>query len=158
MREYRELYQYIRRLWADREEHRVGSIVEPMLQWVKLKSAETERQVVPCRAGVLSAVVYANGDVGVCEQRPPIGNLREHTFMEIWRSHSTKGIRQSIRNKECFCTNEIFLWPSIVFQPAQLMKSMVGAKVWQKVTPLPDAERVDYADEARVLEPSSEAP
>ncbi len=157
IREYRELYQYIRRLWADREARRYGSIVEPMLQWVKLKSAETEQQFVPCRAGVLSAVVYANGDVGVCEQRPPIGNLRQNTFMEIWRSHSTRGIRQSIRNKECYCTNEIFMWPSIVFQPLQLIKSMVGAKVWQKVTTLPDAERVDYADAASVLEPSSEA-
>ncbi len=41
----------------------------------------------PCRAGVLSAVVHANGDVGVCEQRPPLGNLRQQSFMEIWRSH-----------------------------------------------------------------------
>jgi MoaA/NifB/PqqE/SkfB family radical SAM enzyme len=148
LQEYRDLYDYLRRLWSSREESRYGSIVEPMLQYAKLKAAEGERQYVPCRAGVLSAVVHANGDVGVCEQRPPIGNLRQQTFMEIWRSHVAGDIRRSIRDKECYCTNEIFMWPSIVFQPAQLAKSMVGARVWEKVTPLPDGERADYSEAA----------
>jgi MoaA/NifB/PqqE/SkfB family radical SAM enzyme len=156
LEEYTRLYQYIRRLWARREEQRYGSLVEPMLQWVKLKSIETEQQFVPCRAGVLSAVVHANGDVGVCEQRPPIGNLRKQTFMEIWRSHVAKQIRCSIRKKECYCTNEIFMWPSIVFQPLHLAKSLVGAKVWEKVEPLPDQERVDYSEAAKVLASASD--
>lgn len=143
--EYTELYDYLRRLWAKREENRYGSIVEPMLQWVKLKSIEQQQQFVPCRAGVLSAVVYANGDVGICEQRPPIGNLRKKSFMEIWRSALAKDVRKSICKKECYCTNEIFMWPSIVYQPAQLAKSMMGAKVWQQIEPLPDEERVDYS-------------
>ncbi len=143
--EYKDLYQYLRRLWADREEHRSGSVVEPMLQWVKLKGAEQKRQFVPCRAGVLSAVVHANGDIGVCEQRPPLGNLRNQSFMTIWRSHLAGEIRESIRKEECFCTNEIFMWPSIVFQPLQLAKSLVGAKVWERVVPMTKDERVDYA-------------
>ena len=156
LEEYRLLYDYMRRLWAEREELRYGSLVEPMLQWAKLKSAETKRQFVPCRAGVLSAVVHANGDVGVCEQRPPLGNLRRQTFMEIWRSHVARKIRRSIRDKECYCTNEIFMWPSIVFQPAQLAKSMVGAKVWKKVEPLRHDEHADYSESAAVMDPSSE--
>ena len=155
LEEYRQLYEYIRRLWAKREEHRYGSIVEPMLQWVKLKSIEKQEQFVPCRAGVLSAVVHANGDVGICEQRPPIGNLRKQSFMEIWRSHLAGDIRRSIRKKECYCTNEIFMWPSIVYQPAHLAKSMVGAKVWKKVDPLPDEDRVDYSQAAAPLEAES---
>lgn len=159
LQEYRDLYQYIRRLWAPREAARSGSIVEPMLQHAKLESAERRTQYVPCRAGVLSAVVHANGDVGVCEQRPPIGNLRERPFMEIWRSHSTCQVRQSIHDKECYCTNEVFMWPSIVFQPTQLAKTMVGAKVWRRAKPLPEDERVDYAEAAAVLQaeqPSAE--
>jgi len=150
--EYKDLYQYIRRLWAAREEARYGSIVEPMLQWVKLKSAEQNAQFVPCRAGVLTAVVHANGDVGLCEQRPPIGNLRKNSFMEIWQSHVATDIRKSIANKECYCTNEIFMWPSIVFQPAHLARSMVGARVWERVEPLPANERVDYAFATKALE------
>jgi MoaA/NifB/PqqE/SkfB family radical SAM enzyme len=155
LQEYKDLYEYIRRLWAPREEVRYGSLVEPMLQHAKLESVERKTQYVPCRAGVLSAVVHANGDVGVCEQRPPIGNLRQHSFMEIWRSQSTGQVRKSIRDKECYCTNEVFMWPSIVFQPTQLAKSMVGAKVWQRAEHLPDDERVDYAEAAAVLQDES---
>jgi MoaA/NifB/PqqE/SkfB family radical SAM enzyme len=153
LEEYRQLYAYVRRLWADREEGRYGSIVEPMLQSVKLRAAQREEQVVPCRAGVLSAVVHANGDVGVCEQRPPLGNLRESSFMEIWRSHMAGQIRKSIRAKECYCTNEIFMWPSIIFQPAQLVKSLVGARVWRRAKPLGQGQRADYSGAAASLGP-----
>lgn len=113
-----------------------------------------EEQFVPCRAGVMSAVIHANGDVGVCEQRPPIGNLRRQPFKEIWKSHVAAQVRRSIRCKECYCTNEIFMWPSIVFQPVQLAKSMVGAKVWKKVRRLEAGERVDYAESAAILKRS----
>jgi MoaA/NifB/PqqE/SkfB family radical SAM enzyme len=142
---YRELYDYVRRLWAPREEERYGSVVEPMLQHVKMQTAEREEQVAPCRAGVLTGVVYANGDVGVCEQRDPIGNLRQNSFMELWTSHVAKEARRSIACKECYCTNEIFMWPSIVFQPTSLASGLVGAKVWNRATPLPASERVDYS-------------
>lgn len=151
LEDYRRLYDYLRSLWADREESRYGSIVEPMLQWTKLKGAKKQEQAVPCRAGILSAVIHANGDIALCEQRPPIGNLRRQTFMEIWRSHVAKEVRRSIRCKECYCTNEIFMWPSIVFQPAQLTKSMLGAKVWQKARRLEEGERADYSAAAAIL-------
>ena len=78
--------------------------------------------MVPCRAGLLSAVVYANGDVSFCETLPPVGNLRTNSFMGIWRSKAATELRKNIKNKECYCTNEIFLWPSIIFQPFQLAK------------------------------------
>jgi len=151
LQEYKDLYQYIRRLWADREQHRYGSVVEPMLQWVKLKGAEQKRQYVPCRAGVLSAVVHANGDIGVCEQRSPIGNLRKSSFQAIWRSPEAAEIRRSISDKECYCTNEIFMWPSIVFQPVHLARSMIGARVWEAVVPMTENERVDYTVAATPL-------
>jgi MoaA/NifB/PqqE/SkfB family radical SAM enzyme len=153
--EYRELYSYIRRLWSDREIARYGSIVEPMLQWAKLKSAQQERQFVPCRAGVLSAVIHANGDIGVCEQRPPIGNLRETSFMEIWRSHHAREIRRSISQKECYCTNEIFMWSSIIYQPLSLARSLIGSKGWQRAEPLQPAEKVSYTEAALPLTGSS---
>ena len=156
LQQYRELYEYVRRLWSQREKRRYGSIVEPMLQYAKIQAAERQQQYVPCRAGVLSAVVHANGDVAVCEQRPPIGNLRQQSFMKIWRSHMAGQVRQSIRNKECYCTNEIFMWPSIVFQPAQLAKTMVGARVWEGVTPLAPEERADYTESAASLTRASQ--
>jgi MoaA/NifB/PqqE/SkfB family radical SAM enzyme len=142
--EYESLYTYVKRLWAPREQGRYGSIVEPMLQWAKVKTAQEQRQVIPCRAGVLSVVIYHNGEVSVCEQHAPLGNIRQRSFQEIWYSEEARRLRASIRAKECYCTNEIFLWPSITFQPRQLLRVMAGARVWRKSVPLPAEERVDW--------------
>ncbi|MCP5432838.1 MAG: radical SAM protein [Alphaproteobacteria bacterium] len=144
LEEYRRLYDYVRRLWAPRESGRYGSIVEPMLQASKVATLEEERQLIPCRAGILSAVVHANGDVGVCEQRSKIGNLRENSFQEIWHAHTTREVRRSIACKECYCTNEISMWTSMVYQPVSLLQSLARAQAWKKVEPLPESERVDY--------------
>jgi len=140
LKEYSDLYAYIRRLWAPREADRYGAIVEPMLQWAKVQTLKEKRQVVPCSAGRQTVVVYANGDVSLCEIHKPIGNLRNKSFQEIWQSDEAQKLRHSIACKECYCTTEVFLWPSIVFQPASLAKAMVGAKVWQKASPLMEGE------------------
>jgi MoaA/NifB/PqqE/SkfB family radical SAM enzyme len=142
MEQYQGLYEYVRRLWAPREEGRYGSIVEPMLQWAKSRTAATQTQVIPCRAGVLTAVVYSNGDVSVCETHEPLGNLRQNTFAEIWNSPEANALRKSIAARECYCTNEVFLWPSITYQPQHLIRTMIGAKVWQGIRPLPDGEKL----------------
>lgn len=129
--EYQRLYEEVRRIWAPREAGRYGAVVEPMLQWAKLRTLREQTQVVPCRAGILSAVVYANGDVSVCELHQPIGNLRERPFREIWESDRARALRDSIAACACHCTTEVFLWPSIVFQPAQLVRALVGSGAWR---------------------------
>jgi MoaA/NifB/PqqE/SkfB family radical SAM enzyme len=139
---YQDMARYVSRLWTSRESGRFGHIVEPMLQWAKVRTAEEQRQVVPCRAGVLSGVVYANGDVSVCETHPPLGNLRQKRFKEIWYSAEAEALRQAIQQKACYCTNEVFLWPSIAFQPAQLAKAMWHAKVWEKPEQLSPEEKL----------------
>ena len=143
--DYRDLYDYIRRLWAPREQGRYGAIVEPMLQWAKIKTLEEQDQVIPCLAGRLSAVVYANGDVSVCELHEPIGNLRERTFWEIWSSLEAQQRRKSIAAKECHCTTEVFLWSSIVHQPVQLARAMTGARIWERPRPLAREEKVSIS-------------
>ncbi len=143
--QYQKLYDYIQRLWSSRETGRYGSIVEPMLQHTKVETIRQGRQVVPCTAGKLSMVVYANGDVGVCEIHKPIGNLRDKSFWEIWKSAEANKLRQSINNKECYCTTEVFMWPSIVYQPISLAKTMLESKAWQKSKPLNAVELVDYS-------------
>ena len=143
--EYQQLYEYVRSLWAPREEGRYGSLMEPMLQWAKVRTAREQRQVVPCRAGMLTGVIYANGDVSLCEQHEPIGNLRQDSFKEIWHGEEARKLRASIKAKECHCTNEIFLWPSVAYQPLELVKAMAGSRPWTKAEPLPDADRVDWS-------------
>ena len=138
--QYGELARYVASVWKDREEGRFGSIVEPLLQWAKRKTIETETQYVPCTAGNMTGVVYANGDVSVCENHPPLGNLRQKSFFEIWDSEEARTLREAIRAKACHCTNEVFLWPSVVFQPVQLAKAVVGARVWKSV---PSEEEYD---------------
>jgi MoaA/NifB/PqqE/SkfB family radical SAM enzyme len=141
---YQDLAEYVHRLWAPREQGRAGSVVEPMLQWAKVKTAQEKRQVVPCRAGVLSAVIYHNGDVSMCETHKPIGSIRKNTFREIWHSEAANRLRASIKAKECYCTNEIFLWPSITFQPVQLLRALTSAKVWKKPEPIQPEERAEW--------------
>lgn len=153
LEQYRLLYEYVRRLWAPREEGRYGSVVEPMLQWAKSRTAAARQQVVPCRAGVLNAVVYANGDVSVCENHAPLANLREKSFPEIWNSPEAKALRKSIAEKACHCTNEVFLWPSITYQPHQLVRAMVGARVWRGVQPLPAGEKINVTVEDGLISP-----
>ena len=150
--EFRDLYHYIQRLWQPREEGRYGSIAEPVTQWVKAKTAAQRRQVTPCRAGVLSGVVYSNGDVAVCENHAPIGNLRETPFPEIWSSPQAKKLRASIAARECHCTNETFLWPSVVYHPFHLARALIGARVWESIKPLGEGERIPVT-----LEPSAQS-
>src|SRR2546423_4788382 len=52
LQQYRELYQHIATVWADREEHRFGASVEPMLQWAKVKTIEAGSK--SCRARPVS--------------------------------------------------------------------------------------------------------
>ena len=152
---YKELYAYARRLWADREEGRFGGVVDPMLTWAKCRTSEERRMVVPCKAGWLSGVVNANGDVALCEtehQYAPVGNLRDATFRELWWGEEAMAQRAQIQAKACHCTNEVFLWPSTVFQPTQLVRAAIGAKLWEKPSPLPAEDRI----EVPAREPSPE--
>lgn len=141
---YEELARYHRRLWADRELSRFGSVVDPMLTWAKLKTARAGKMLVPCTAGNLTGVIHANGNVAICETEAYfeiLGNLRDKSFRELWNSPLAEQQREVIRKKQCTCTNEVFMWPSITFQPLQLTKAALGAKVWQQPVPLPADER-----------------
>jgi MoaA/NifB/PqqE/SkfB family radical SAM enzyme len=147
---YSDLYEYIRRLWAPREQARPGSSVEPMLQARKRRTAEMQTQLVPCTAGRLSGVVYANGDVGVCETHPPIGNLRKNTFPEIWDSAQARELRAIIARKDCWCTQEIPLWSSIAYQPVQLAKAALDARIWKAPAALHPDEKVTLSQPSGV--------
>lgn len=142
--QYGDLVAYMASLWREREEGRFGGIVDPMLHWGKQQIARTQAQAIPCKAGILTGVVYANGDVSLCEQHDPIGNIREDPFPEIWNSKAAKNLRHSIARKECFCTNEVFLWPSIVFSAKWLRKAFVGSHAWRSAQPLKDDARADH--------------
>jgi MoaA/NifB/PqqE/SkfB family radical SAM enzyme len=129
---YLALDRDVKNRWADRERGRLRRIVRPALAWTSAQTASRRVQIVPCKAGVLSAVVYANGDVSVCEtvlSHPILGNLRERSFRELWHSPQAQKARTMIRTRQCACTNEVFLSPSVTFQPAHLVRALVRSKV-----------------------------
>ncbi|MCS6803250.1 MAG: radical SAM protein [Chloroflexota bacterium] len=83
-----------------------------------------QKQLIPCYAGTMSAVVDASANLYFCEIREPIGNLRDASFAQLWRSEKAEQIRASIRRGECWCVHSCFqqknvyanprLWPHIV--------------------------------------------
>lgn len=122
--EYAEAARKVSHMWAARKDRAAAHLIDPILHWAKAETRRMNAQVVPCRAGILTAVVYANGDVSLCEQQPPLGNLRHQSFLQIWHSPEAIQLRRRIWDNQCCCTNEIFLWSSLAFQPVPLLKAV----------------------------------
>jgi hypothetical protein len=87
-------------------------------------------------------VVYANGNVSVCEAHEPLGNLRQHSFWEIWNSARATALKESITAKACHCTGEIALWSSIVYQPKPLVHALAQSGAFRKLRPLAPGEKI----------------
>lgn len=80
----------------------------------QMRMLQTEKPVVRCIAPKgLTPVIYANGDVSVCEFSRPFANLDEYgdDFRGLWdsiRCHQARELMSS-----CFCTHTCFLVPSM---------------------------------------------
>jgi MoaA/NifB/PqqE/SkfB family radical SAM enzyme len=95
---------------------------------IGLESIRTQSQAVPCEAGRILGVVEDNGNVRHCELLPPIGNLREKGFQEIWTSPEAVAAREKIVRGECHCTHECNVFESFLAHPAHGLKALVRAK------------------------------
>jgi MoaA/NifB/PqqE/SkfB family radical SAM enzyme len=76
---------------------------------ILLRTNAESRQIIPCRAGSLIAMVDANGDVRACSLHPALGNLREQSFSEIWHGTAAREQHKSIAQGDCACNNDCFL-------------------------------------------------
>jgi radical SAM protein with 4Fe4S-binding SPASM domain len=142
------LEQRIRRIWADRVRSPRERVTEPLMSWARAQALSSREQVVPCKAGVLSAVINANGDVNVCETdstHPHLGNLREHSFRELWSSPQAEKARNMIRTKQCACANERCLVPSVLYQPGELAKARLKHAWRDQPRALPAEAPLAYA-------------
>jgi len=142
------LEQRIQSLWSDRARAPHKKLTEPVLSWAKTLASTSREQVVPCKAGVLSAVVYANGDVAVCETdsaHPRLGNLRENSFRELWSSPQAQKARTMIRTKQCACANERCLVPSLLYQPTELARALLKDSLREQPRSLPAESPLAYA-------------
>ncbi len=97
----------------------------------KIRMAEKTQQIftekkypMRCFAGILNAIISPDGDVFPCEQSPePFGNLREAKFDwgKIWSSPRAEKIRNLIKSRACFCTNECFMPFNLLYNPQELL-------------------------------------
>jgi radical SAM protein with 4Fe4S-binding SPASM domain len=129
------LERRIAQLWASRSGLSSQRLRNPLLTWAKARAFAAREQLVPCKAGVLSAVVYGNGDVAVCETdsaHPRLGNLREHSFRELWKSPQAERARGMIRARQCACANERCLSMSMLYQPAEVARAMLKDSMHQE--------------------------
>lgn len=81
---------------------------------LKLRALKEKRQIIPCAAGEDVAVIDANGDLLACELREPFASIKRQSFLDAWNSYMAYLMRKSIRAKECYCTHECFIHPSLL--------------------------------------------
>ena len=88
------------------------------------KTQETQTAQMTCYAGTAGGVIYDEGTVSSCENKAPIGNLRDHdwNFQSLWRSEAMKARRKEVA-AGCFCTHESnSYYPSLPFNPGHLIQ------------------------------------
>lgn len=81
-----------------------------------------KRQVIPCQAGRLTAVITETGNVYPCESfQDMLGNVRNHDYdlMRILGSARGGAVKAAIKGKRCYCTHECYMMMNILFNPGQ---------------------------------------
>jgi len=89
---------------------------------LSIEILKKNKKLINCSAGSIVGVVYANGDVSLCELKPSFENLKNYNynFYKLWKSEKADSEREKIKN--CFCTHGCFLQPSIVYSPKHIIK------------------------------------
>ncbi|QYO66662.1 isoaspartyl peptidase/L-asparaginase family protein [Leptolyngbya sp. 7M] len=88
------------------------------------KTKEENRAQLKCFAGSAGAVIYDNGVLSSCENKPDVLNLRDYDwdFQAAWNTDLMKARRKEAGNG-CFCTHESnCYYPSLPFNPSHLVK------------------------------------
>ncbi|MFH1210771.1 MAG: radical SAM protein [archaeon] len=83
---------------------------------------KTKKQPFMCYAGRIHAVLDNNGDIYFCELLNKIGNIRQKSFSEIWHSEEANKLRDSIKNRECYCTHSCFQNTNFIFKKSNWLK------------------------------------
>jgi MoaA/NifB/PqqE/SkfB family radical SAM enzyme len=89
---------------------------------IAIENLRQNTQVIPCEAGRILGVIEHNGDVKHCELLPPIGNIREDSFDQIWNSSIAHEARKRIVAKQCNCTHECYTFPSLIANPTYIVR------------------------------------
>jgi MoaA/NifB/PqqE/SkfB family radical SAM enzyme len=87
---------------------------------LSLRMLKEQRKCVACYAGSIDGVIYANGDVALCELTKPVGNLRDFDLdiERLWQATEADAMRAKIRS--CFCIHGCNLVTSLLFRPEHI--------------------------------------
>jgi MoaA/NifB/PqqE/SkfB family radical SAM enzyme len=94
-----------------------------------LKANFESRQVVPCRAGSLVGLIYANGDVHACPRLATLGNIRSKNFRDIWHGQQALEQFRTISLGTCNCNDDCFIRVSLTNYwklPFFMLRNLVG--------------------------------
>ena len=84
------------------------------------KTKEENKAQLKCYAGSAGAVIYDNGVLSSCENKPDVLNLRDYdwNFQAAWKTDLMKARRKEAA-AGCFCTHESnCYYPSLPFNPS----------------------------------------
>ena len=103
------------RFWSERQQEKIR---------LSLKMMEEKKKQLPCYAGKIDGVLYANGDVALCELTHPIGNIKhfDYDFQRLWNSDKAVTMRTKIQ--KCFCIHGCNLTTSMMFHPRIIISSL----------------------------------
>jgi len=89
---------------------------------------EKKTQVVPCQAPDRNLVMTPFGEIGFCELREWIGNLRDFDYdiKKLFDTDKAVTLRKSILNKECYCFHPCYQTVNILFNKTELLKAMIS--------------------------------
>lgn len=88
------------------------------------KTKEENKAQLKCYAGSAGAVIYDNGVLSSCENKPDVLNLRDYDwdFQKAWNTDLMKARRGEVANG-CYCTHESnCFYPSLALNPGHLVK------------------------------------
>lgn len=92
-------------------------LLERVIFVATMESIQKQKQSIRCQAGRRQAVIFANGDVGLCEMLPTVGNIKRGSLSTVWQSRKARKRREEIGDNRCFCTHEGFLFHSLLASP-----------------------------------------
>jgi MoaA/NifB/PqqE/SkfB family radical SAM enzyme len=88
------------------------------------KTKEENKAQLKCYAGSAGAVIYDNGALSSCENKPDVLNLRDYDwdFQAAWQTDLMKE-RRKVAGAGCYCTHESnCFYPSLPFNPKHLIQ------------------------------------
>jgi MoaA/NifB/PqqE/SkfB family radical SAM enzyme len=97
---------------------------------VFFEEVKGNRQVIPCYAGKVNAVLYSEGNVGFCEMLECVGNMKDFDFdfKRLWRSEKAREMRRFIAETKCHCYHPCYVLTNLLFNGKELMKLLKVAR------------------------------